>query len=127
MLKSQLYQFRWLFFVFKYLIIVDVIMLGTPGFTSYKEKFTKIDDEKRLKEVDLIEGAFLDLGFSFYQVRIEIIEKEANSSIIKSTVLYELNEEFASNASLITTERLEAIAQVFGKYLTEKNANACNS
>lgn len=114
-------------FAFNYLIVVDVIMLGTPGFVSYKEKFTKIDKEKRLKEAEVVEGGYLELGFCLYRVRFEIVEKDANSSIIKSDIEYEVEDESASNAALVTTKPLEMIAEAIGKYLTEKKANNCSS
>lgn len=41
--------------------------LGTPGSKAYKEKFTKVDNENRLKELEVIEGAYLEMGFTFYR------------------------------------------------------------
>nr|ANI26413.1 S-norcoclaurine synthase [Nelumbo nucifera] len=90
-----------------------------PGLISYKEKFTKIDNEKRLKEVEVVEGGALDLGFRLYRIRLEIIEKTEVSSLIKSTVEYEIDDESANNASFATTKPLEQIAMAMGKYLTE--------
>ncbi|PIA26972.1 hypothetical protein AQUCO_08400025v1 [Aquilegia coerulea] len=101
--------------------VVFPIPPETPAiFTSWKEKFTKIDDEKRLKEAEVIEGAFLQLGFSLYRVTFVINEKDANSCIIKSMVDYKLDTESAANASLVSTQALELIAQAIGKYLTDK-------
>ncbi|CAL5364744.1 unnamed protein product [Camellia sinensis] len=72
---------------------------GTPGFLSYKEKFTKVDDEKRVKEAEVIEGGYLDLGFTLYRVRFEIIEKGKENCITRSTIEYDAKEDAAANAS----------------------------
>ncbi|XP_077234292.1 norbelladine synthase-like [Tasmannia lanceolata] len=97
---------------------------GTPGLTSYKEKFVMIDNEKRVKDVDVVEGGYLDLGFSLFQIRLEIIEKDVDSSIIRSTIFYELDDEHASNASLVNIGALATVAQVIAKHLTDKKDNA---
>uniref|UniRef100_A0A5B6YX15 Bet v I/Major latex protein domain-containing protein n=1 Tax=Davidia involucrata TaxID=16924 RepID=A0A5B6YX15_DAVIN len=92
---------------------------GTPGVSYLKERFTKIDEEKRVKETEIIEGGFLELGFHLYRVRLEIIEKDGESSIIRSTVEYEVDEEHADNASLVSTKALGIMAQVIGSYLAD--------
>lgn len=84
---------------------------------SLIEKFTKIDDEKRIKEAHIIEGGYLQLGFISYMNRLEIIKKEDAVSVIKSSVVYEVAEEFASNVSLVSTDILAAINETVGKYL----------
>ncbi|KAL0013134.1 hypothetical protein SO802_000203 [Lithocarpus litseifolius] len=43
---------------------------GTPGFTDYKEKFTKLDNEKRLKEAEVTEGGYLEVGITFHYIWI---------------------------------------------------------
>ncbi|KAH7687304.1 (S)-norcoclaurine synthase protein [Dioscorea alata] len=50
---------------------------------SLKEKFTKIDDEKRIKEAHIIEGGYLQLGFISYMNRLEIIKKEDAVSVMQ--------------------------------------------
>ena len=75
-----------------------------------------MDDEKRVKESQVIEGGFLDLGFTLYRVRLEIIEKTQVSSIIKSTIEYHVNEDAAANASLVSIQPFADIA------LTVKNS-----
>lgn len=91
----------------------------------YKEKFTKIDNEKRIKETEVVEGGFLDLGFTLYRVCIEIVEKDKDSCVIKLKIEYDVKEEAASNASMVTTKPLEGIASVTTTYLLKmKNANA---
>ncbi|XP_010908499.1 norbelladine synthase [Elaeis guineensis] len=100
---------------------------GTPGVQFYKEKFVKVDNEKRVKEVLVVEGGFLDLGFRSVLFRLENIEKDSNSSFIKSTIEYEIDEEHAANASLVTTAFLATMAETISKYLTEKKTGVMNS
>ncbi|KAG1354247.1 S-norcoclaurine synthase 2 [Cocos nucifera] len=100
---------------------------GTPGVQFYKEKFVKIDNEKRVKEALVVEGGFLDLGFRSVLYRFEIIEKDGNSSIIKSTIEYEIDEEHAANASFVTIASVAAIAETISKHLAEKKTSVMNS
>ncbi|KAK2970315.1 hypothetical protein RJ640_017046, partial [Escallonia rubra] len=75
---------------------------GTQAFSSYTEKFTIVDDAKRVKEAEVVEGGFLDLGFNLYRFRFEILEHGENSCITKGTVEYDLKEEAAAaNASVV--------------------------
>ncbi|KAK9272885.1 hypothetical protein L1049_003264 [Liquidambar formosana] len=97
---------------------------GTPGIGYMMERFTKIDDQNHIKETELVEGGFKELGFHLYRIRLEIIDKDTNSTVIRSTIEYEVEDEFAGNASLVTTKPLETIAQVIDKYLSEKKINA---
>ncbi|KAA8533463.1 hypothetical protein F0562_031103 [Nyssa sinensis] len=93
---------------------------GTPGVGYLKERFIKIDDEKRVKETETFEGGFKALGFHLYRVRLEIIEKDSESSIIRSTVEYEVDEEHAANVSFVSTKALGIMAQTVGTYLAQK-------
>ncbi|KAK2977215.1 hypothetical protein RJ640_028420 [Escallonia rubra] len=90
------------------------------------ERFTRIDDEKRIKETELIEGGFKELGFLSFRVRLEILEKDAESSIIRSTVEYEVAEEHAANAAFVSTKPFGDMAVVVGNYLAAKS-NAANN
>lgn len=40
------------------LIILVGVWSGLPGPTGLKEKFTKIDNEKHIKEVEVVEGGY---------------------------------------------------------------------
>ncbi|KAI9110632.1 hypothetical protein K1719_018498 [Acacia pycnantha] len=77
---------------------------------SYKEKFTKIDNKNMIKEVEIVEGWYLELGFTSFRTRLQVIEKGEDSSFIKSTMEYEFKEEATPIASLINTEILAQIA-----------------
>ncbi|KAL0403342.1 UNVERIFIED_CONTAM: hypothetical protein Sradi_1975000 [Sesamum radiatum] len=94
---------------------------GTAGPASYKEKYTVVDDERRVKEAELVEGGFLDLGFTVYKVRGEVIEKEGKTEecVVRGSIEYELKEEAAANAALISIEPLRAIMQAAADYLTK--------
>ncbi|XP_059667425.1 norbelladine synthase-like [Cornus florida] len=92
---------------------------GTPGFTSYREKFTKIDNENRVKEATATEGGYLNLGFTLYRGRFEVIEKSENSCITKCTVEYEIKEEAAANVSMISTEALMKVMEAVANYLVK--------
>ncbi|XP_022745970.1 S-norcoclaurine synthase 2-like [Durio zibethinus] len=96
---------------------------GTPGSSYLKEMFTKIDDEHRLKETEIIEGGFKDAGFELYRIRLQIIEKDAESCIVRSSVEYEIDDKLEEIASMATTKPLEIIAEVIGKYLKEKQSS----
>ncbi|KAL1813627.1 hypothetical protein ACET3Z_023692 [Daucus carota] len=81
-----------------------VFQPGVAPFASYKEKFTMIDNEKRIKDSIVIEGGYLEMGFDRYFLRTEIIEKDEKSCITKATIEYELREEYAANASLVSID-----------------------
>ncbi|XP_041015954.1 norbelladine synthase-like [Juglans microcarpa x Juglans regia] len=95
---------------------------GTPGLSSSSEKFTKIDNEKRVKETEAVEGGYLEMGFTLYRIRFEVIEEGDDSCIIRSTIEYDVKEEAAANASYVTIEPLEGIAQIAKSYLTKNKA-----
>ncbi|XP_058086557.1 norbelladine synthase-like [Magnolia sinica] len=99
---------------------------GMP-FGFYKEKFVEIDNENRVKVVELIEGGYLDMGFRLYRLRLEILEKDCGTSIIRSTTEYEIDDEFAANETLVSNQALEVIAEAAAKYLLEKKAEVCNA
>lgn len=104
------------------LMVLIGVWLGIPGPSSYKEKFTKIDNEKRIKETEIVEGGYLDFGFTLFRVRFEVVEKGEDSSIIKSTIEYEVKEEEAANASLVSIQPLVKIVQVAKSYLQRNKA-----
>ncbi|KAE8718703.1 MLPputative-like protein [Hibiscus syriacus] len=93
---------------------------GTPGPKYMKEMFTKIDDEQWLKEAEIIEGGFKDDGFELYRNRLQIVEKDAQSSIVKSSVDCEIDDMLQELASLVTTKPLEILNESVCKYLKQK-------
>ncbi|RZC67749.1 hypothetical protein C5167_011442 [Papaver somniferum] len=90
---------------------------------TYKEKFVTIDKSRRLKEVQQMEGGYLDMGVSFYMDSFEIIEQVGcNSCTIKSTTKYEINDdELAKKVSpLISVDSLVNMARGISKYVLKK-------
>ncbi|XP_050253880.1 norbelladine synthase-like isoform X2 [Quercus robur] len=95
---------------------------GSHGFTVHKEKFTKLDNEKCMKELKVIEGGYPDLGFTLFRVRFEIIEKDNDSCIIKSTIEYDVKEEAVANTSYANNDLVAKIAEVAKNYLIKNKA-----
>ncbi|KAJ7982653.1 S-norcoclaurine synthase-like [Quillaja saponaria] len=93
---------------------------GVPE-TTAKEKFTKIDNEKRIKEVETIEGGYLDSGFRFHRTRFEVIEKGNDSSVVVTTIDYQLKDEATANASVVSAEAFAIIGEIAKNYLYKLN------
>ncbi|KAK9079196.1 hypothetical protein SSX86_000866 [Deinandra increscens subsp. villosa] len=95
------------------------------GFPYYKEKFTKVDHENMVKETEVVEGGFLDMGFTLYRIRFEIKENPKDSTgsscVQKLTIEYDVKEEFAANASFVTNEPLLGILSVAKEHLLKSN------
>ncbi|KAA3453027.1 S-norcoclaurine synthase 2-like [Gossypium australe] len=92
-----------------------------PGNSSYTEKFTVIDDQRRVKETTGLEGDCLAIGCSVQIIEYEIIEKSQNSSIIKSTISYAVKEEFQAKDPKPSIEIVEAVVQISKKFLERNN------
>ncbi|KAL0340890.1 UNVERIFIED_CONTAM: S-norcoclaurine synthase 2 [Sesamum radiatum] len=103
--------------------ILQVVLppAGTAGLTSYKEKYTVVDEERRVKEAEVVEGGVLDLGFTLYRVRTEVMEKEGKEEcVVRATIEYELKEEAAASAAaLVSIEPLVAVMQLAADHLTQ--------
>ncbi|KAG9452454.1 hypothetical protein H6P81_005358 [Aristolochia fimbriata] len=96
-----------------------------PGpLSNYKEKVVTMNHEKRIKELDVIEGGYLEKDFTFYRTRFEIIESSPTTSIIRSTIVFELNDKSttaAANMKLANVMGLKTAGDVTSDYLTNKN------
>ncbi|CAN1190736.1 Norbelladine synthase [Linum perenne] len=92
---------------------------GTPGVGYMTEKFTKVDEEKRFKETETVEGGFIAMGFDLYRVRLEILEKGAESSIIKSTIEYEVDDSKSELVSYVSTDPIELMAKTIGNHVVQ--------
>ncbi|KAK7816682.1 hypothetical protein CFP56_043723 [Quercus suber] len=44
------------------------VIEGSHGFSVQREKFTKYDNEKCMKELEVMEGGYLDLGLTLFRV-----------------------------------------------------------
>lgn len=95
---------------------------------SYKEKFTVVDDEKRVKETEVVEGGYLEMGFTLYRIRFEVVEgkeKEAEC-VTRTTIEYETKEGAAANAAaMVSIQPLTAVMRAAADYL-EKSYNRVN-
>ncbi|KAK2978044.1 hypothetical protein RJ640_000705 [Escallonia rubra] len=78
------------------------VVKGTTVFSSCEEKYTKIDDAKMTKEAEVISGGYLDLGFTLYRTRFEIIKTGKNSCITKTRIEYDVNEEDVANFTYVS-------------------------
>ncbi|XP_030532860.1 norbelladine synthase-like [Rhodamnia argentea] len=95
------------------------IKLTFAGGFSYKEKFTKVDNERRVKETEAVEGGFLDMGLSLYRVRFEVVGgDEEESCVIKSTVEYEVADGASFDVSIISVKPFADLAEAAKKQLT---------
>ena len=63
-----------------------------------------------MKELEVMEGGYLDLGLALFRVRFEIIENDNDSCIIKSTIEYDVKEEAVANTSYVTIGLVAKIA-----------------
>lgn len=104
--------------------LIGWLKTGTPGIGYLKEKFIKVDDENRVKETEVIEGGFRDIGFDVCKVRLEIIEKDSESAVIRSTMIYEIDDSKADLVAFVSTKQLEIMADTIGKHLAEKRSTA---
>ncbi|KAK1366343.1 S-norcoclaurine synthase [Heracleum sosnowskyi] len=93
---------------------------GVVAFSYYKEKFIMIDHEKRVKDVIVVEGGYLDIGFHRYLVRLEVIEKDEKSCITKSTIEYDVKEDYAANASLVSIDPLMVVMKLAAIHILAK-------
>ena len=75
-----------------------------------------------MKELEVMEGGYLDLGLALFRVRFEIIENDNDSCIIKSTIEYDVKKEAVANTSYVTTGLVAKIAEVAKNYLIKNKA-----
>ncbi|XWS10709.1 hypothetical protein CRYUN_Cryun38cG0020900 [Craigia yunnanensis] len=88
-----------------------------PGNSSYTERFTVIDYQKRVKVAQGMEGGCLAIACSVQIVRFDIIEKSKTSSFIKSDISYAVKKEFQAKDPKPNIQLLAAAAQVSKTFL----------
>ncbi|KAL0403346.1 UNVERIFIED_CONTAM: hypothetical protein Sradi_1975400 [Sesamum radiatum] len=66
-------------------------------------------------------GRVFGSGFTVYRVRGEVMEKEGKTEecVVRGSIEYELKEEAAANAALVSIEPLRALMQATADYLTK--------
>ncbi|KAG9457116.1 hypothetical protein H6P81_001624 [Aristolochia fimbriata] len=101
--------------------ILDITFVeGTPGVRHYQEKFIVVDDATRVKTADAIQGGYHELGFALYRVTFQILDKDADSCIVKSTIDYEIDDDKASNASFVSTAVLDILGRAVEQHIAQK-------
>ncbi|KAK3027327.1 hypothetical protein RJ639_040419 [Escallonia herrerae] len=90
---------------------------GAAVFDSYEEKYTKVDDAKMVKEAEVISGGYLDLGFTLYRTRFDIIKTSKTSCITKTTIEYDVNEEDVANFTYVSILPMISIMKDAATYL----------
>ncbi|KAM7269335.1 hypothetical protein ACFE04_024832 [Oxalis oulophora] len=88
------------------------------------EKFVKVDYENRIKETEMIEGGYKALGFDYVGIRLEVLEKDSESSIVRASVVYEVDEKLSDLTTEISIEPQEIIMATLAKYFSDKKAAA---
>lgn len=83
-----------------------------------------VDNEKRVKVAEAVEGGHLDKGFTLYRFRLEVIEEEGkgNECLIRYTIEYELEDESGANSAVVSIQPFTAILNVAAEYL-QRNYN----
>jgi len=104
-----------------------LLLLGIPGLQSYKEKFIKVDNDNFIKEAEAIDGDILKLGFLAYMIRFEVISKGPNSSVIRSTIEYEIDDAHPEVEAMVSTAHLAAAAVKFSEHAKEKKVPQATS
>uniref|UniRef100_A0A2N9IZ34 Bet v I/Major latex protein domain-containing protein n=1 Tax=Fagus sylvatica TaxID=28930 RepID=A0A2N9IZ34_FAGSY len=102
--------------------ILDLTFVSGTPLSGYREKFTKVDNEKRVKETEVIEGGYLELGFTLFRARFEIIEKDNDSCVLKNSIEYEVKEDAAANASYAKIHVVAKIAELAKNHLIKNKA-----
>ncbi|MCL7052296.1 hypothetical protein MKW94_001182 [Papaver nudicaule] len=109
--------------------IFRVVLLPGYNIPMYKEKIVNMDHQKRFKEIQTIEGGYLEMGCTFCMLSFEILAKETNSCVIKTVTKYEINDDLATsvpNNLHIVLNACVDLARGVSKHITEKNASADN-
>ncbi|KAI3936478.1 hypothetical protein MKX01_028108 [Papaver californicum] len=101
-----------------------ILSQGIPGPHEWKEKFTKIDDGKMVKQVTQVEGGFLGIGFKLHEITFEILPKDKDSCIIRSSVTVDIDSQFEANASAVTVDSMYGMARAITKYVLDNKAKA---
>lgn len=98
------------------------LLIAGSYFDWYKEKVIRLDHDKLIKEVDVVEGGVLNFGFTFFQTRFKILSNGANQCIVKSSVIYEIEDKYVDNEKMATADDLATIALAVEEYLKKKKA-----
>ncbi|KAK3143834.1 hypothetical protein QOZ80_4AG0305580 [Eleusine coracana subsp. coracana] len=108
-------------------IQVTVLSPGSSNPVTYTTEFVKIVNKNYILEAPTIEGDVLNLGFTKYVTRFEIIKKGPSSSVIKSSVAYEFDDARPELEAAASTTPLALAARAIVKYVKEQKATESSS
>ncbi|KAK8695581.1 hypothetical protein V6N13_000734 [Hibiscus sabdariffa] len=91
------------------------------GNSSYTEKFIVIDDQKRMKVTQGVEGDCLAIGCSVQIIQFDLTKKSNNSSVIKSDIAYAVKKGFEDKNPKPNIQLVAALAQLVKNFLENKN------
>ncbi|MCL7049457.1 hypothetical protein MKW94_010491 [Papaver nudicaule] len=111
--------------------VLRVVLLPAHGLPLpvCKEKIVTLNHEKRLKELQMIEGGYLELGCTSSMLSFEILEKERNSCVVKTVTKYEVPDDLAAGISGHLHTFLDAgiaIARGVSKYIIQQKSGIAN-
>ncbi|KAK8596076.1 hypothetical protein V6N12_064576 [Hibiscus sabdariffa] len=89
--------------------------------SSYTEKFIVIDDQKRMKVTQGVEGDCLAIGCSVQIIQFDLTKKSNNSSVIKSDIAYAVKKGFEDKNPKPNIQLVAALAQLVKNFLENKN------
>lgn len=98
-------------------------MVGS-AYDWYKERVGVLDDEQLIKEVKLIGGGVLDFGYISFRTRFEIIDEGPNQCTVKSTVMYEIEDQFGANEWMASVDDMGTVAQAVEQYIGKKSGGS---
>ncbi|KAK9144289.1 hypothetical protein Sjap_004192 [Stephania japonica] len=102
-------------------ILHVVLSQGSPEPREWIEEFVEINNENKVKRVRMIQGGFLDLGFSFYEVLFEITEIDECSCLYKSSIIYEADDnQFSAIAPSINAASAWGIPFAIANHIMER-------
>ncbi|XP_042019166.1 norbelladine synthase-like [Salvia splendens] len=89
------------------------------GMKSFKEKFVVVDNEKCVKEAEVVEGGFMGLGFTLYRMRFQFDEVggKREACITRSPIEYALTEESAANGAIASIKPYIGLCFSAGRWI----------
>ncbi|XP_068634147.1 uncharacterized protein [Aristolochia californica] len=103
-------------------IFTLVVPQGSP-FRMYRERIVTLDHANRVKEVDVISGGVLDLGYNSFRTRFEIVNLGPTTSTIRSIILFDIKDDKASdNIKYSNVTEMAPVAKAVAQYLVEKKS-----
>ncbi|KAK3001027.1 hypothetical protein RJ639_021807 [Escallonia herrerae] len=88
----------------------------------FKERFTKVDNTKLVKETEETERGHLDYGFTLFRIRFECIPKTKDSCITRTTIEYTIKEEALDNIGKATISGSINIMKDVADYLIKQKS-----